>query len=217
MIRKNVLNFKLFLPFFTADSELDGFRASVKAHEEHCPSCGAKGKGRIFASYERHIIDIADGKPLIRRIKVPRYLCKCGHSHAFLPDFIIPYSQYTLPFILYVLKLYFSRSMTIQAICDSYQITPRTLYRWKRVFTEHRELWPAFARFRHKSGEQVIDFLLSRPVFSDFTASFYSETLLSFLQTHANPANCCHPPPGRGSVIPPCTRHDNTNLLRGAL
>lgn len=196
MIRKNVLNFKLNLPFFAADSELEGFRASIKAHEERCPSCGARGNGRIFASYERYIVDIVKGNPFFRRIKVLRYLCKCGHSHALLQDFIVPYSQYTLPFILHVLRLYFSRSMTIQTICDSYLITPGTLYRWKHVFAEHREWWPEFVRFRQEGGLPVIDFLLSSPVFSNFTVSFYRHTLYSFLQTHANPANCCYPPPG---------------------
>ena len=196
MIRKNLLNCKLNLPFFVEDPCLEGFRTSVKPGRERCPFCGARGRSRIYASYERNIIDIKDGKPFPRRIRILRLLCGCGHTHALLPDFIVPYNQYTLPFILHVLRLYFSHSMTVRRLQDEFWVSPSSLYSWKSVFARHREWWPEFVRFRQEGPARVIDLLLSRPVFSDFASGFWRTTLYSFLQTHANPANCRHLPPG---------------------
>ena len=196
MIRKKLLNFKLNLPFFVSDAELERFRASAIPFTGRCPYCGTRGKCRFFAVYERSIVDIVGGKPCCRTMTVARVLCDCGHTHALLPDFIVPYKQYTLPFILHVLKLYFSRSMTIQVLCDSFWISPPTLYEWKRAFALHRSWWPEFLRTGRESSLDTLSFLLSSPVFSDFTSGFWKRTLFSFLQTHANPANCRRLPPG---------------------
>lgn len=196
MIRKKLLNFKLNLPFFVSNTMLEGFRASIDASRERCISCGVRGKCRVFASYTRSIIDIEEGRPCCRVLKVVRIRCTCGHTHVLLPDFIVPYKQYTLPFILHILKLYFSRSMTVQALCGSFWISPPTLYEWKHAFAMHRSWWPAFVRSGHKGFLDTLVLLLSSPVFSDFTSGFWRQTLFSFLQTHANPANCCRLPPG---------------------
>lgn len=196
MIRKKLLNFKLKLPFFVSDNELERFRASAVPFRERCPFCGARGNCRFYASYERSIVDIVDGKPCWRILKVVRILCACGHTHALLPDFVVPYKQYTLLFILHILHLYFSHSMTVQKLCDTFWISPPTLYEWKRAFALHRSWWPEFVRSGRKDSLDAIIFFLSRPVFSDFTSGFWQQTLFSFLQTHANPANCCRLPPG---------------------
>ena len=196
MIRKKLLNCKLNLPFFVSDDELEQFRASVVPFTEHCPSCGARGKCRLYASYTRNIIDIVNGKPCWRIMKVVRIRCDCGHTHALLPDSIVPYRQYTLSFILYILRLYFSHSMTVQALCDSFWISPPTLYEWKSAFGRHRSWWPEFVRSGQENELDILIFLLSKPVFSSFTYEFWQHTLFSFLQTHANPANCCQLSPG---------------------
>ena len=138
MIRKKLLNFKLNLPFFVSDAELERFRDSAVPFRERCPHCGTRGKCRFFAVYGRSIVDIMDGRPCCRTMIVARVRCDCGHTHALLPDFIVPYRQYTLPFILHILKLYFSRSMTVQALCGSFWISPPTLYEWKHAFAMHR-------------------------------------------------------------------------------
>lgn len=196
MIRKKLLNFKLNLPFFVSDAELERFRDSAVPFRERCPHCGTRGKCRFFAVYGRSIVDIMDGRPCCRTMIVARVRCDCGHTHALLPDFIVPYRQYTLPFILHILKLYFSRSMTVQALCGSFWISPPTLYEWKHAFAMHRSWWPAFVRSGHKGFLDTLVLLLSSPVFSDFTSGFWRQTMFSFLQTHANPANCCRLPPG---------------------
>ncbi|MFQ7288271.1 MAG: DUF6431 domain-containing protein [Lacrimispora saccharolytica] len=49
-------------------------------------------------------MDFIHGKPVTQEITVLRLVCvSCGHTHAVLPDMIIPYSGYGLFFILLVL------------------------------------------------------------------------------------------------------------------
>ena len=65
--------------------------------------------------------------------------CKsCGHTHAIIPDYIIPYS---LLFVLRVLGEYFLRKRTVEGMCRRYNITPSMVYSWKRVFEEYKEMW----------------------------------------------------------------------------
>lgn len=106
MIRKNLLNFKLNFSFYSAKSRFLSFMKSFDPQKETCPSCGAKGQCRIYASYERYIVDLNDGKVVSEKIRITRVRCTCGHTHAILPDLIIPYRQYSLPFILYILNLW---------------------------------------------------------------------------------------------------------------
>jgi hypothetical protein len=196
MIRKKILNCKLILPFFVINSEIERFQESIDPETERCPSCGSKGTCRIFASYERHVIDILEDRVVCRRIQIYRVLCSCGHTHALIPDFLVPYMQYSLPFILYILKLYFSHSMTVQALCEIYGISHATLYKWKRTFAKHKSWIQGMVRAQQQLNQKFLASLLSSPVFSDFTNLFFRQTLYSFLQTHANPANCSQLPVG---------------------
>lgn len=169
---------------------------SFDPKKETCPSCGVKGQCRIYASYERYIVDLANGKVVSERIRIIRVLCTCGHTHAILPDFIIPYRQYSLPFILYILRIWFSRSMTAGNIEDTYGVSYKVLVRWKDLYGKHKDLWLGAVKSGQTSSLDFIRGLLARDPFSDFTAGFYQKTLYSFLQSHANPANCRQRPAG---------------------
>ena len=71
-----------------------------------------------------------------------RYLCSsCGHTHALLPSTLVPYSSYSLRFILTVLRAYFLGLKGVQQICDRAGISVSTLYRWKALFLSHKALW----------------------------------------------------------------------------
>ena len=39
------------------------------------------------------------GIPVRHSLCIMRLICTCGHTHAILPDFIIPYSGYGLSFL----------------------------------------------------------------------------------------------------------------------
>lgn len=150
----------------------------------------------FFPSYERSIVDVVDGQISDQRYEIMRVRCSCGATHAILPDFIVPYSVYSLPCILYILRIYFTHSMTIEEICNQFEIAYSTLYRWKAAFATHKLWWLGFVRADKTPALAFLDDLLGRDPFSGFTMDFHRRTLYSFLQTHANPSNCCQAVPG---------------------
>lgn len=68
-----------------------------------CPACGSRGNCIPHAGYRRSLIDLEGGAVVYTSLEVKRVCCgSCGHIHAVLPDFIIPYTTYSLLFILQV-------------------------------------------------------------------------------------------------------------------
>lgn len=77
-------------------------------HSVTCPSCGSTGNCAAHGSYRRSLIDFEEGKVVYGVVEVQRVRCaSCGHTHAILPDHIIPYTTYSLLFILRVLAGHF--------------------------------------------------------------------------------------------------------------
>jgi hypothetical protein len=76
-----------------------------------CPCCGAKNPGRSYHdSYKRYLISFENNQLKIEEINITRIICSsCKHTHAILPEIIIPYCSYSLLFVLSVLKDYFSK------------------------------------------------------------------------------------------------------------
>ena len=98
--------------------------------EFSCPVCRAKHPGwKRHDDYGRYIISFENGKSIVYHVEIIRYECSsCGHTHALLPEFLVPYRSYSIFFILSVLKEYFSKSLTILKICEKYDISVSTLY-----------------------------------------------------------------------------------------
>ena len=162
---------------------------------ERCPFCGAIGNCRIFASYNRYIIDFVDNKVVSDILSVRRVLCTCGHTPAILPDFIIPYRQYSLPFILMILRAWFTHAMTQEKILSVYGVSHKVLKKWRDIYEKHKDLWLGIVQSSRVSSLAFLKQILSLDPFSAFTNGFYLKTLYSFLQSHANPANCRQHPP----------------------
>lgn len=123
----------------------------------HCERCGKTiwSSGKV-SSYSRGFIWPCDGKPRTDTIQIPIYLCeKCGKSidgsgnddgnylHAILPQIIIPFSSYTLPFVLTVIGEYASpnRSCTVVQLCENWQIAVSTLYTWIKRYKYQYDAW----------------------------------------------------------------------------
>lgn len=71
---------------------------------EICPCCSYPKKLKRHAFSQRYVISF--NKPL--QIFILRVKCtSCGKTFSILPDFILPYFQYSLESILYLLKEYF--------------------------------------------------------------------------------------------------------------
>lgn len=196
MIRKNLINCKLFFLNVSIPEHYKNYMRRFNPALERCPYCGAKGQCRVFAYYERGVVEIENGQPVYYRLRITRVRCSCGHTHAILPDTLVPYRQYSLSFILHVLGLYYAHSMTIQQIYDTYAVAHPVLYRWLRIFGRHARIWLGMTSATATFAGNFLQSLADMDPFSSFTSGFYQLTLLSFLQTHANPANCRHQPPG---------------------
>ncbi len=120
-----------------------------------------------------------------------RLICTCGHSHAILPDFIIPYSGYGLFFILRVLAEYFLRLFTVEKLCERFSITLSQLRRWLDLFrTQKEELLGALSSME-ASSLSFLKALLTQAAYSVSASAFVRRFTKSFLQSHKNPAPYC--------------------------
>ena len=170
---KNISDSKLF-----SDS-LASFCPSTAV----CPFCFAKGCLSYHASYSRDLIGMDKGSLFSSKVSIPRVVCSsCGHTHAILPDILIPYGSYSLTFILNVLKEYFKGSTTLISLCSKYQISPSTLYDWKKLFFIHKELWLGMLADSMEKPLKFLNELFHLDSASVFTEAFFLQCSFSFMQ-----------------------------------
>lgn len=120
-----------------------------------CQRCGKKiWYGGETRYYKRGITWPCNGAPKDDIILIPCMICKqCGKSedgsgtkngdyhHAILRGSLIPFTSYTLLFILTVLYEYFNRTTTVHEVCQKWQISTKTLYQWRKRYQEHYDAW----------------------------------------------------------------------------
>lgn len=117
--------------------------ANFHPHNHKCPFCHTEHPDWIkHAVYDRYLISFENGRTVSYRITIIRYRCpSCGHTHAILPEAIIPYQSYSLLFIIAVMRDYYISPLTIEDICAKYDISISTLYSWKKLFLKHKKIW----------------------------------------------------------------------------
>ena len=188
MIRENALFCKLIRIKKSSKILFDSYMASFCPERETCPICGSSANCCVHAYYGRRIIDFIHGKRVVLEVTVLRLVCEsCGHTHAVLPDMVIPYSSYGLFFILRVLAEAFLRLSSLERLCERFCITMNQLYKWKLLFFRHKQEWLGILDDSETSG---LDFLLELVMgleYSLFVERFTDKTSYSFLQSHRNP------------------------------
>lgn len=190
MIRKNLINCNLIHVKISTKSLFDSCMASFNIHEEECPHCHRKGDCHIHGYYDRSVVDFINGRPVPYLLSILRVKCSCGHTHAIIPDPIIPYASYSLLFILHVLAAYFTHARTISAICDRFLIAPIQLYRWKALYQDHRREWQGLLKSVEQDLLSSLKELISIDPFSSFARDFFLKTSMTFMQSHKNPTPC---------------------------
>ena len=188
MIRKNLIDCKLIKVKKSGKVLFEEYMVSFCPEKESCPYCGAKGDCCVFAYYHRYLIDFVDGHPVASRLRILRVVCSCGATHAILFDPIIPYEQFSLFFILRVLAEHFLRTKTVERICEVYGISISTFHRWKKLYESHRREWQGTLASIETSLRDSILMLIRIQPHCDFAISFFRQTVMSFLQSHKNPA-----------------------------
>ena len=97
-----------------------------------CPACGAPATAfHKDGKYERDFICYENCTTTLHRIVIDCVECSsCGHAHALEPSVIVPYSSYSIGFLLHVIyaKLT-SRFRTVQDLCEHFHISISTYYR----------------------------------------------------------------------------------------
>lgn len=164
---------------------------SYSWENETCPWCGSKGNCVSHGSYTHSMTDFVQGKTVCGELCVLRLRCtSCGHTHAILPDVIIPYAVYGLFFILWVLAEYFSHLYTVEQLCARFGISVSTLYRFRAIFLSQKQIWPGMPVSAQTTPSTFIKgiFLLAQ-YSASFSCRFVLLTARSFLQSHKNPAS----------------------------
>lgn len=159
-----------------------------------CPFCGETGTCGFIGSYHRGLIlvpEMEGPQPSNGSIRIRRICChNCGHTHAVLPDWIIPYRQYSLLFVLCVLRDYYRRTSdpeyhTVGAVCGKYGISEQLLYQWIHDLEENRS---RFLLAIQRVETTLKDFLQKAIDEASFLETFYlatpKEARRAFLQTH---------------------------------
>lgn len=178
MIRPFTVFCKLNQISFSDKKWLEMEAGSLSRTDGVCPVCHAKARLSPFASYTRYLVEWKDGLPVTHEVTVQRYLCSsCGHTHALLSSALVPYSSYSLRFILLVLRDYFLSNVCVQTICERAGISVSTFYRWKALFLAHKALWLGIMEDIRTSEKSFLDSLDGT-----LLREFYRKFLFSFLQ-----------------------------------
>jgi len=162
--------------------------AAFNPGRETCPVCGSGGNCHVHAYYGRKIVDFIQGKPVRSELTILRLVCNsCGHTHAILPDPIIPYSGYGLFFILRVLAEVFAHASTQEQICERFGITDNQLRKWKDLWNRHKQEWLGILNSMETSDRAFVKTIVHGVDYAVFARAFTQRTAFSFLQSHKNP------------------------------
>lgn len=200
MIREIAIFIKLNQLKFSDQQLFDYAVSSFNPSKCSCPLCGALGHMNPFSSYHRDLISVSNGNRTESSLIVPRFLCtSCGHTHAILPDVLIPYSSYSLRFILSVLFEYLQHKRTVMDLCEHWEISISTLYDWIHLFLEHYNSWC-------RSLDRILwishDAVSSVGNTESFPSLFFTQFHFSFLQHRkTSPSNSMHPPDRRYKAL----------------
>lgn len=188
MIRKNSLFIKLLKIKTSSNFLFESYMNKFNPELETCPVCNSTNNCSVHAYYDRYLTDFCNGRQHSSCIRVLRLVCSsCAHTHAVLPDLIIPYRTYSLFFILRVLAEHFLNLSSVESICDRFDISAGTFYQWLRLWHEHKAEWLGILSDLESSDYAFLKHILRYIRFSDFLMPFYRKTAVSFMQSHRNP------------------------------
>ena len=164
--------------------------AHFRPELETCPICNSTGNCHIHDYYGRSIVDIStpDQQQTKTNLCILRVFCEsCGHTHAVLPDIIIPYSCFSLLFVLRILGLYFAGLHTIEQLCERFGISQKLFFKWLKLWASHKQQWLGILDDSEVTNISFWKQICEEQRYSDFSMGFIRMTSYSFLQAHRNP------------------------------
>ena len=164
--------------------------------ELECNYCHWKGSCVRHGHYERsYLLSAGDLEGTGKKIRILRVKCKhCKRTHAILPEENVPYLHFSTVFIQPILRQYYEKKKTVQAICEEFQIAVPQLYRWKNRFERQKDQFLGVLESARHNGREVLSWLLKLKDYgAEFAGRFLSETEKMPMQQHANPPNTRQP------------------------
>ena len=193
MIRKNLLLCKIIHIKTSSKSLFDSYMEQFQPELETCPICSSTGNCHIHDYYGRSIIDFRTGRKQKEDLCIMRVFCdSCKHAHAVLPDIIVPYSSYSLFFILLILGEYFAGLHTIEQLCERFDVSEKQFHKWLALWKSHREQWLGMLDASAADNITFFRHLILLDSYSAFSMDFIRLTARSFLQSHRNPVLTAH-------------------------
>ena len=119
-----IVNAEKINPFFIENEEkinkyIEEYENKLNNGYLKCPYCNSSDLIK-WGNYERNIIYLINNESHYIVISVKRVKCKsCNHTHALLPEGIVPYKQHILKTI-------------IESITDKTDISENLIKNWKR-------------------------------------------------------------------------------------
>lgn len=162
---------------------LNFLQKHIYSELKKCPVCHAPAD--FFhkdGHYERDFISYEEGSVACYRITIQCVECSsCGHSHALEPSVIVPYSSYSLGFLLHLLYAKLTGVFpTVESLCSHFDISVSTYYRIYKRFLEDRILM--------KQIMEAVGILQfgenNRHMFHAFLAEYFKCSGRSFLQPY---------------------------------
>ncbi len=191
MINSFVMIIKLARMNMTAQRLTDILlQSSSHSSSMYCRKCRSSILHKR-CDYTRKITDLKNGKWIDYDLKTVRFICEgCSTTHAFLVPLVIPYGRHSVPLVIRALYEYFNTG-SAKTVCEKYQITAPTLYRWKKLFLKHKEEWLGYLKDAETSAIQFLKELLHETDFSEFDRQFMQGRTdhKAFLQNHKNADN----------------------------
>ncbi len=87
-------------------------------HQQSCLCCHAKNQLIKYGTYQRNISILVDENIENYRVSIQRIMCKsCGHTHALLPNFVVPYKIMALFSIAQIVQ-----RATLSSVCKLSEI-----------------------------------------------------------------------------------------------
>lgn len=151
-----------------------------------CPSCHAPSSAfHRNGSYKRHLVCYHDGHVCDQLVRVRSVLCSsCNSSHALLISVIIPYSSYSLGFLISLLYARLTRKFpSVLSLCAHFDISESTYYRIKKRFVlDSKEFMAVLHDFAQDAGTTAALLSISPSSLHGPLSVFFRSTGHSFLQ-----------------------------------
>lgn len=99
-----------------------------------CPYCHSTNLIK-YGTYDRNVIYEEDEEIKSDIIKIQRFMCKsCNTTHAILPDFLVPYKQYSIDLLLIILLELIL--ISAEELSMKYKIHISNIKRFKKQFNQ---------------------------------------------------------------------------------